>query len=307
MTATHAGRYLPGATLSAQDVADLIDHALLKPELTPAEVAAGIEEVAAYDVWSVCVRPSDVADATVRLQGRHTTVCTVIGFPHGTTTTAAKVAESIQAITDGATELDMVLNIGRLRGGDLAAVTDDIAAVVKVGRSAKRLVKVILETSLLDDEQKVAGCRAAQDAGADFVKTSTGFAGGGATFADVALMRRSVEPRMQVKASGGVRDLATALGMVALGATRLGTSSSVDLVHAARDAERHGLLAVPSPLDVLRGDVGGGGEPGGTAAEGPGGTAAEGPGGTAAEGPGGTAAEGPGGTVTGRPATEGGY
>lgn len=253
MTTTNGDRYVPGATLTAQDVADLIDHALLKPELTPAEVAAGIEEVAAYDVWSVCVRPSDVADAARLLQGRHTKVCTVIGFPHGTTSTAAKVAESITALEDGAVELDMVLNIGRLRGDDLDRVTADIGAVVKVGRSANALVKVILETALLDDEAKVAGCRAAQDAGADFVKTSTGFAGGGATLPDVALMRRSVEPRMRVKASGGVRDLPTALAMVALGATRLGTSGSVELVEAARTSEREGKLVVPAPDGLLDG------------------------------------------------------
>lgn len=256
MTTTNGDRYAPGATLNAQDVADLIDHALLKPELTPAEVAAGIEEVAAYDVWSVCVRPSDVADAARVLVGRHTRVCTVIGFPHGTTSTAAKVAESITALEDGAVELDMVLNIGRLRGGDVDRVRADIGAVVKVGRSVNALVKVILETALLDEAAKVAGCRAAQDAGADFVKTSTGFAGGGATLPDVTLMRRSVEPRMRVKASGGVRDLPTALAMVALGATRLGTSSSVELVQAARAAEREGTLVVPAPGDLRTGGAG---------------------------------------------------
>lgn len=246
MTATNADRYAPEATLTVADVADLIDHAVLAPELTPAQVAAGIEEVAAYDVWSVCVRPSDVADAARRLQGRYTRVGTVIGFPHGTTSTAAKVAESIKALEDGAVELDMVLNIGRLRGGDLGKVTDDIGAVVKVCRSACGLVKVILETALLDDEAKVAGCRAVQDAGADFVKTSTGFAAGGATLHDVALIRRSVSPRLGVKASGGIGDLPTALAMVALGATRIGTSRSATLLEAARAAAGDGSLAVPS-------------------------------------------------------------
>ncbi len=249
MTGTNRDRYSSGAALTAQDVADLIDHALLKPELTPRQVAAGIEDVAAYDVWSVCVRPSDVADAARLLRGRHTRVGTVIGFPHGTTSSAAKVAESIAALGEGAVELDMVLNIGRLRGADLAYVTADIAAVVKVGRSAGALVKVILETALLDDEQKVAGCRAAQDAGADFVKTSTGFAGGGATLADVALLRTNLAPHIRVKASGGVRDLPTALAMVASGATRLGTSSSLELIQAARVAQREGRLVLPVAQD----------------------------------------------------------
>ncbi len=252
MTATTDGRYAPGAVLTAQDVADLIDHALLKPDLTPRQVAEGIEEVAACDVWSVCVRPSDVADAARRLQGRYTRVCTVIGFPHGTTSTASKVAESITALEDGAVELDMVLNIGRLLGGDLDTVFDDIGSVVKVARSAGALVKVILETTLLDDAAIVAGCRAAEQAGADFVKTSTGFAGGGATLPDVALMRRTVSPRVQVKASGGVRDLPAALAMVAVGATRLGTSSSTQIVQEARAAEAEEALVVPAdPADLL--------------------------------------------------------
>lgn len=245
--------FAPGETLTPQQVADFIDHALLKPDLTPEEVRAGIEEVAAYDVWSVCVRPSDVAMAAEILQGKHTKVCTVIGFPHGTTSTAAKVAEARQALADGAVELDMVLNIGRLRGGDLPAVIADIAAVVKVGHDAGALVKVIFETSLLDDAQKVEACRASAEAGADFVKTSTGFAGGGATVADVALMRASSPDHVRVKASGGVRDLHAALAMVAAGATRLGTSSSVALVEAARAADS---LVVPEPDNSRGADAG---------------------------------------------------
>jgi deoxyribose-phosphate aldolase len=244
-------RFAPGTTLTPQNVADLIDHALLKPDLTPAEVRAGIEEVAAYDVWSVCVRPSDVPLAAEILTGRHTKVCTVIGFPHGTTSTAAKVAESNAAMDDGAVELDMVLNIGRLRGGDTDYVRDDIRAVVAAGHARDVLVKVIFETAMLTDEQKVAACHAARDAGADFVKTSTGFGGGGATIADVSLMRASSPADVQVKASGGVRDLPTALAMVAVGATRLGTSSSVGLVEAARAAAASGAgLVVPDPADV---------------------------------------------------------
>jgi deoxyribose-phosphate aldolase len=237
--------YVPGSTLSAQDVADLIDHALLKPELTPAEVEKSCRELAQEEIWSVCVRPSDVALAKEAVAGHRTRVCTVIGFPHGTTSTTAKVAESRQALEDGATELDMVLNIGRLRGGELQDVQDDITAVVEVGHAAGALVKVILETALLDDDQVVAGCRAAEAAGADFVKTSTGFAGGGATLPHVRLMRASTGPKVQVKASGGVRDIDTLLAMCAEGVTRIGTSSTEALLTGARERADAGTLVVP--------------------------------------------------------------
>ena len=243
-------RFTPGTTVTVHDVADLIDHALLKPELTPQEVAASVRELAAEGIWSVCVRPSDVTlagETIAEVEGSPTRVCTVIGFPHGTTSTAAKVAESRQALADGATELDMVLNIGRLRGGDLDAVRDDIAAVVEVGHDAGVIVKVILETSLLDDSQKVAACRAASDAGADFTKTSTGFAGGGATLPDVRLMRANTPESMQVKASGGVRDMETLLAMLAEGVTRIGTSSTAALLTQARELDALGTLVVPEP------------------------------------------------------------
>jgi deoxyribose-phosphate aldolase len=245
--------FAPGASLTVQDVADLIDHALLKPELTPAEVEATCRELATDEIWSVCVRPSDVALARAAVEGHSTRVCTVIGFPHGTTSTAAKVAESRQALADGATELDMVLNIGRLRGGDLDAVRDDIAAVVEVGHGAGALVKVIFETALLDEDQLVAACRASEEAGADFVKTSTGFAGGGATLPDVRLMRANVGSGVQVKASGGVRDIDTLLAMVAEGVTRIGTSSTATLLAGAREREAAGALVVPQPGQDVEG------------------------------------------------------
>ena len=242
--------FSPGSTLTVQDVADLIDHALLKPELTPQEVAEATADLAGRSVWSVCVRPSDVSlarEAIAGVQGSPTRVCTVIGFPHGTTSTAAKVAEARQAITDGATELDMVLNIGRLRGGELQAVTDDIAAVVAVGHEHGYLVKVIFETALLDEAQKVDACRASVEAGADFTKTSTGFAGGGATIPDVRLMREHTPSGMQVKASGGVRDIPTLLAMLAEGVTRIGTSSTDRLLDEAARFADAGELVVPEP------------------------------------------------------------
>ncbi len=244
---TMATTYSPGSTLTVQDVADLIDHALLRPELTPAEVERSCRELAEQRIWSVCVRPSDVALAAAAVEDGPTRVCTVIGFPHGTTTTSTKVAESRQALADGATELDMVLTIGRLRGGDLDAVREDIAAVVEVGHAAGALVKVIFETALLDDDQIRAACRATEEAGADFVKTSTGFAGGGATLPHVRLMRASTGAGVQVKASGGVRDIDTLLAMCAEGVTRIGTSSTEALLAGAREREAAGALVVPEP------------------------------------------------------------
>lgn len=244
----HRSPYAPGAVLTAADVAGLVDHALLKPELTPQDVLGALDGLSEAGVWSVCVRPGDVADVAAHLReaGSGTRVCTVIGFPHGSTSTTAKVAESRQALEDGATELDMVLAIGRLRGGDHDRVRDDIAAVVEVAHTQDRIFKVILETSLLSDEQKETGCRLAAEAGADFVKTSTGFAGGGATVADVTLMRAATPEPIEVKASGGVRDVDTLLAMLAAGATRIGTSSTTALVAEAEQRQAEGTLVVPT-------------------------------------------------------------
>lgn len=210
--------------LTTPSIAALIDHAILKPELTDAEVAAELDLAARWGVFSVCVRPSDVARSVARLGGTAVATGTVIGFPHGSTSTAAKVAESRRALDDGAAELDMVLHVGRLRSGDLAAVTDDIAAVVAAADG--RVVKVILETVFLGDDQVVAGSRAAEAAGAAFVKTSTGFAGGGATLHHLRLMREAVSPAVRIKASGGVRGLDTLLEMRAAGVDRFGTSAT---------------------------------------------------------------------------------
>ena len=211
-------------TPTVESVAALIDHAILKPELTDDEVAADLDLAGRWGVFSVCVRPSDIARSVARLDGTGVATGTVIGFPHGTTSTAAKTAESRRALDDGASELDMVLHIGRLRSGDLAAVTDDIAAVVGVAEG--RVVKVILETAYLSDEQVVAGSKAAEAAGASFVKTSTGFAGGGATMHHLQLMRDAVSPTVRIKASGGVRGLDTLLAMRAIGVDRFGTSAT---------------------------------------------------------------------------------
>lgn len=212
-------------------IAQTIDHAILKPELTRAEVDAQLALVAQYGAFSACVRPSDVVHATKVLAGSGVAVCAVIGFPHGTTTTATKAAEAAEAIANGASEVDMVINIGRLRSGLLEDVEADVRAVVEA--AGEHVVKVILETAYLSDAEIVAGCQASERAGAAFVKTSTGFAGGGATIEHLRLMRETVSDAVQVKASGGVRSLDTLLEMRQLGVTRFGTSATATILDEA--------------------------------------------------------------------------
>lgn len=219
--------------VSVRSIAALIDHAILKPELRDAEVAADLDVAAKWGIFSVCVRPSDVARAVARLDGTVVATGTVIGFPHGSTSTAAKVAEAQRALDDGAVELDMVQHIGRARSGDFAAVEADVAAVVALAKG--RVVKVILETAFLTDDEVVASSKAAEAGGASFVKTSTGFAGGGATLHHLALMRQAVSPAVRIKASGGVRSLDTLLEMRAAGVDRFGTSGTETILS---DVER---------------------------------------------------------------------
>jgi deoxyribose-phosphate aldolase len=206
------------------NVAKMIDHSLLRPELTTDDIRAGCDIAARRDVASVCVRPSDVELAKAALAGTGVLVGTVAGFPHGDTLTVVKVAETRALVEAGADEIDMVLHIGRLRGGETGYVHDDIAAVVAAAQG--RIVKVILENAYLNHEQKVTGCRLAEQAGAHFVKTSTGFAPGGATLADIRLMRATVSPHIQVKAAGGVRTLDTLLTLHEAGATRFGATAT---------------------------------------------------------------------------------
>lgn len=221
--------------ITEAQLAATIDHAILKPEFTRDDVDEQLAIAREWNVFSVCVRPSDIAHAVDVLTDSDVAVGTVIGFPHGTTSTAAKVAETRQAAQDGASEFDMVINIGALRSGFDDVVRDDIRAVVAAADGA--VTKVILEVSLLNDEQIERGSRLAEEAGATFVKTSTGFAGGGATVDTVRLMRRSVGPQTQVKASGGVRSLQDALAMLEAGATRLGTSGSATILGELRAIE----------------------------------------------------------------------
>lgn len=213
-----------------ENLATYIDHTQLKPDTTKEKIAQIVKEAKEHHFASVCVNPYWVAYCYNELKATQVKVCTVIGFPLGATTTFSKVAETNKAIEDGATEVDMVINIGALKSGDKQTVLNDIEAVVQAA-SGKALTKVIIETSLLTDEEKVIACQLAKQAKADFVKTSTGFSGGGATVEDIRLMRETVGSDMGVKASGGVRDLATTKAMIEAGATRIGASAGVAILN----------------------------------------------------------------------------
>lgn len=205
-----------------------IDHTLLKPDASQEQIMNLIEEATEHDFASVCVNPTWVAFAAQALKGTDVKVCTVIGFPLGANTPEVKAFEAEDAIQNGADEIDMVINIGALKSQDYELVEKDIRAVVEAAKGT--LVKVIIETCLLTDDEKVKACQIAQKAGADFVKTSTGFSIGGATVADVALMRKTVGPDMGVKASGGARSYEDALAFIKAGATRIGASSGVAIM-----------------------------------------------------------------------------
>ncbi|MGA2115029.1 MAG: deoxyribose-phosphate aldolase [Bryobacteraceae bacterium] len=230
-----AGRVSASERLTGIDpaIAGVIDHTILKPEATRADLLKVCREARQYGFASVCVNPYWVPLVRNELAGSAVKVCTVVGFPLGATSTEAKVAEAAAAVRAGAQEIDMVINVGALRSGDRLAVEQDIRAVVEVTHRAGAIVKVILETALLDDPEKVVASTLAKLVGADFVKTSTGFSKSGATVHDVALMRSVVGPSMGVKAAGGIRTLADLEAMTAAGATRIGASASVKIVEAA--------------------------------------------------------------------------
>ena len=218
----------------AGGVAAMIDHTLLKPDATRAEVEALCREAAEYRFASVCVNPTWVASCARLLQGSPAKVCSVVGFPLGATTPDVKHYETRRALFDGAREIDMVINVGALKSGDLRVVERDIEAVTGPCRDGGAISKVIIEAALLTDDEKVTACTLAKAAAADYVKTSTGFASGGATAADVALMRRVVGEEMGVKAAGGVKDLDALKAMVAAGATRIGASAGVRIVQQSK-------------------------------------------------------------------------
>lgn len=222
-----------GETATAHDWASLIDHTLLKPEANEADIRKLCDEAAQFGFASVCVNPTWVKRAAAFLKGTGVPVCTVIGFPLGATLPDVKAYEARRAIFDGAREVDMVINVGALKSGDICAVEDDIRAVAGAAHENGILCKVIIETALLTDPEKVSACIAAKNAGADFVKTSTGFSKGGATVEDIALMRNTVGSTLGVKASGGVKGIDDARAMFEAGATRIGASVGVKIAQEA--------------------------------------------------------------------------
>lgn len=226
-------------TLTERDIAKTIDHSLLRPELDDASIEDGCRLAARYDVASVCVPPVHVRRAAAILAGTDVKVGTVVGFPHGYATTETKVAETRQALADGATEIDMVIQIGALRSGRDAAVQADIAAVVEAAADGGAIVKVIFENAYLTDDEKVRASRLTEAAGAAFVKTSTGFAPTGATHDDLRLMRANTSAHVQVKAAGGVRTLDALLEVMALGVTRIGATATAAIIDDFR-ARKHG-------------------------------------------------------------------
>ena len=239
--------------LTPHDIAKMLDHSTLQPFLTDEDIRKGCELALRYDTASVCARPCDMPLVASLLRGSDVKVCTVIGFPHGTHRTAIKVAEAKQALADGCTELDMVINIGKLLGGDEDYVRDEIRQIVQVAHEAGALVKVILETCYLTDAQKVIACHLSEEAGADFVKTSTGYGTKGCTIQDLQLMRRSVSERVQVKGSGGIRDLDTVLSARAVGATRCGVSATVAIMAEAEKRYAEGTLQEVDTLKDMEG------------------------------------------------------
>jgi len=238
--------------LTERDIAKTIDHSLLRPELDDAFVEAGCRLAAAYDVASVCVRPADVLRAKAILDGTDVAVGTTVGFPHGNHRTDTKVFETRQALADGATEIDMVLAIGALKSDRDAEVLADIAAVVDAAHAGGAIVKVIFENAYLTDDEKIRACGLTEAAGAEFVKTSTGFAPGGATHDDLRLMRAHTSPPTQVKAAGGVRTLDALLEVMALGVTRIGATATQTIIDdfRARKAGLTGAASAPSASSV---------------------------------------------------------
>lgn len=229
--------------LTPQDIASMLDHSTLQPFLTQEDIRKGCEVALAYKTASVCARPADMKLVAALLAGSGVKVCTVIGFPHGNHLPAIKLQEAKAALDDGCQELDMVINIGRLLAGEDAYVQEEIKAICDLAHSRNAKVKVIIETCYLDDAQKVRVCQLAAAAGADWVKTSTGYGSGGCTVADVKLMRASVPAACQVKGSGGIRDLDMVLAVRAAGATRCGVSATEKIMAEAQKRYAEGTLA----------------------------------------------------------------
>ena len=238
---------LSSKTITYEQLAKVIDHSLLRPELTEADVLTGCELAARYHVATVCVKPCDVKLAKEALKDSDVIVSTVVGFPHGSNLTSIKIVEAQQAMEDGALELDMVLNIGQLRSGKLDFVREDIKAVCDVAHARGVKVKVIFENVYLTNEEKIIACKLSEVAGADWVKTSTGFAPGGATLDDLRLMRANVSEKVQIKAAGGVRTLAALLDVIDAGVTRSGATATATILDDFKKMKEGEPLAQPKP------------------------------------------------------------
>ena len=236
--------------ITLRDIAKTLDHSTLQPFLTEDDIRKGCDIALQYDTATVCARPGDMPLVVKLLSGSDVKPCTVIGFPHGAHHTAVKVFEAERALDDGCQELDMVLNIGRLLHGEEAYVQDEIAALARAAHARNALLKVILETCYLNDEQKKTACRLSEAAGADFVKTSTGYGSAGATVADVRLMRAAVSEKVSVKASGGIRTLDMVLACRNAGAARCGVSATVRIMEEARERMQNGALT-DQPLNPV--------------------------------------------------------
>jgi len=239
--------------ITAKDIAKMLDHSTLQPFLTEEDIIRGCKTALKYGTASVCARPADMPLVVKLLKGSDVKSCTVIGFPHGAHKTETKVYEARQALADGCVELDMVLHIGKLLSGDDEYVLNDIAQVVAEAHGAGAIVKVILETCYLNEEQKVKACRLCTEAGADFVKTSTGYGTKGCTIDDLKLMRLSVPDSMRVKGSGGIRDLDTVLAARAAGASRCGVSATEAIMEDALSREAAGTLREADVLKEMEG------------------------------------------------------
>ena len=239
--------------ITPHDIAKMLDHSTLQPFLTEADIRKGCELALKYDCASVCARPCDVPILAEMLKGSDVKVCTVIGFPHGSHETAIKVAEAKLALDEGCTELDMVINIGKMIAGDTEYVKNEIKLLADAAHEQGAILKVILETCYLTDEQKIACCQLAEAAGADFVKTSTGYGSKGCTIDDLKLMRASVSANVRVKGSGGIRDLDTVLSARAVGASRCGVSATAAIMAEAEKRYAEGTLVEVTELTEMAG------------------------------------------------------
>lgn len=239
--------------LTLKDISKMLDHSTLQPYLTEDDIRKGCDIALHYDCATVCARPGDMKIVVPALRGSDVLPCTVIGFPHGAHRTDVKVFEAERALDDGCKELDMVLNIGEMLSGNEGYVQDEIARLAQVCHDRDAILKVILETCFLSDAQKAAACRLSELAGADFVKTSTGYGSAGANVADVRLMRRSVSSAVRVKASGGIRNLDAVLAYRAAGASRCGVSATVAIMQEAEKRAQAGTLTMDNVSDTVEG------------------------------------------------------